>query len=254
MAKLYWCDGKIADTPFYLKAFDLNIYSLEELCYLIRKKTSLVDRTLMDEKLLYYMENSLGKPVTSLRQMIQVEDPLTRFCEAILSLSKFPISKDEWIEIQHTLQENEHLTLFVRMVRQADVMFEDGRYFKAFHAYAKNLSVAETNTQRAYLFAQMAKAAFFLFQYDVAEEFFLKSYQEFEEKETIIGYLLCKRFQMTKQEYIQFATRNQQYYEMTLEVEKIFDEAMEKANMQQDVALSKPNRNQLIREFREMME
>lgn len=254
MAKLYWCDGKIADTPFYLNAFDLNIYSLEELCYLIRKKTGLVDRTLMDEKLLYYMENMLGKPVASLRQMIQMNEPLARFCEAILSLSKFPVSADEWDEIQRMLQENEHLTPFARLVRQADSMFEDGRYFKAFHAYAQNIAAAGTNTQRAYLYGQMAKAAFFLFHYEVAEEFFMRSYKEFEEEDMLMGYLLCKRMEMSKQQYIQFATLNQAYYEKTLEVEKLYEASLEKANMQQDVVLKMPERKQLIREFREMME
>lgn len=254
MSKLYWQNEKKADTPYRLELFDLNIYSIEELCYLIRRKTSLIDRSIMKDELLSFLDDSLGYSVTSLRQLVHFNGSLATYCRELLSFSQFPVSKEEWETIRNTLNENELLTPFVRLVRQADALFEEGHYFKAFHAYAGNMKIAAKDTERAYLYGQMAKAAFFLFHYDVAAEFFMKSYQVFKEEKTLIGYLLCKRFMMTKQEYIAFATRNQEYYELTLRVERLYDETQEKAKAQTDAMLSMPDKEALLKEFREMME
>lgn len=253
MSKLYWQNEKKADKPYRLEVFDLNIYSVEELCYLIRKRTKLIDRSIMNDALLTYMDG-LGHSVTSLRQLVHFNGSLAMYCQELLSFSQFPISPSEWETIRRILNENELLTPFVRYVRQADAWFEEGHYFKAFHAYARNMQVAEKDTEKAYLYGQMAKSAFYLFHYDVAAEFFMKSYQTFREEAMLFGYLLCKRFMMTKQQYVTFATQNQEYYELTLRVERFYDEEQKKAQAQADAMLSMPDRETLIREFREMME
>lgn len=254
MSKLYWQNEKKAKKPYRLELFDLNIYSIEELCYLIRNKTTLIDRSIMCDGLLSYLDDELGYQVSSMRQLVHFKGSLSTYCQELLSLSQFPVSKDEWERIRETLNENELLTPFVRMVRQADALFEEEHYYKAFHAYAGNLQVAQKNTEKAYLYAQMAKSAFLLFHYDVAEEFFMKSYHECEEESSLLGFLLCKRFIMSKQQYISFATRNQEYYELTLRVERLYEQMQEKARAQADTMLAMPDKDMLIREFRGMME
>lgn len=254
MGNLYWNNEKISDTPFWLQSFDLNIYSLEELCYLIRKKTMLVDRSMMTDELLLFLEEKLSVQVHDLRQMVHFNGSLAGFCEELLQHSQFPVSVEEWGQIKETLRENELLTPFVRMVRQADMMFSQKHYFKAFHAYAKNIALAGEQAQRGYLLGQMAKCAFFLFHYDVAAEFFLKSYQECQDEKSMLGYLLCKRFMMSKQQYVSFATQNQEYYELILQAERVYEQAKQKAQLKVDTMLAMPGKNVLINEFREMMD
>lgn len=254
MGNLYWDQEKRADTPYWLQMFDVNIYSVEELCYLIRKRTMLIDRSIMTEEFVLFMEEKLGVPVKTLRQMVHFNGSLAGYCEEILGNSRFSISHEEWNTIKETLQENELLTPFVRLVRQADALFEQGHYFKAFHAYAQNMSSAKEATEKAYLLSQMAKCSFYLFHYDVAADFFMKSYQAFREEKSMFGYLLCKRFMMSKQQYIAYATQNQEYYELTLKVERLYEQAREEAARKMDAMLSMPDRNDLIAQFREMMD
>lgn len=61
MSELILCKGRIASLPYYIESAELNIYSLEELCYFISHNLYALSRDLMSEELIAWMERELGE-------------------------------------------------------------------------------------------------------------------------------------------------------------------------------------------------
>lgn len=254
MSRVCWCVGKKSEKPYWLEAFQVSIYSMEELCYLIRRKTVLADTSLMTDELLDYMEHALCLEIKQLRAYVGSGGSLEGFCRMVLALGQCIVSAEEWEKIRDTLTENAGLTPFERNVRRAEDMLKQGRYFAAFQAYGKLTGQTGQVDEQALLYGQMAKAAFYLFHYRVAADCFRKSYELSGSRDMRIGFFICQRFLMSRQQYIAYTTKNGADYELSLQVERLFEEAQKKAQAQADAVLSLPDEQRLVREFREMME
>lgn len=51
MAMYQLCRAKAAKHPFYIESIDINIYTIEELCFYLWKNVSLLDESILNEKL-----------------------------------------------------------------------------------------------------------------------------------------------------------------------------------------------------------
>lgn len=254
MSKLFWCVGKKAQRPYRLEAFQVSIYSMEELCYLIRRQTDLADKSLMDEALLQYIDDELGLETGELRRLVRFGGSLGTFCQMLLELGECSIPPAEWEEIKSRLAVSEALTPFEGKMKQADTKLEKGNYFAALQAYGRLVGQTEDAGQKAALYGQMGKAAFYLFHYQAAADFFYKSCMLAENTEMRMGYLLCLRFLMDRQEYVRYTTQDETDYELSLMVERMVTDAQERAQARADAMPERPDRRKLIKEFREMME
>lgn len=54
------CRAKAAKHPFYIESIDINIYTIEELCFYLWKNVSLLDESILNEKLCDWLEGELG--------------------------------------------------------------------------------------------------------------------------------------------------------------------------------------------------
>ena len=63
MAMYQLCRAKAAKHPFYIESIDINIYTIEELCFYLWKNVSLLDESILNEKLCDWLE---GEPSRSL--------------------------------------------------------------------------------------------------------------------------------------------------------------------------------------------
>ena len=57
---LILCEGEEVDRPLYIEALNINIYSIEELCYLIYDNPILVTENFVGEGLFDFIDDSLG--------------------------------------------------------------------------------------------------------------------------------------------------------------------------------------------------
>ena len=55
MENVILCSGKYAMVPFYMGDENVNIYSVEELCYYLYKNAFLIQEDLFSEELLNWM-------------------------------------------------------------------------------------------------------------------------------------------------------------------------------------------------------
>lgn len=62
MAGYILCQTPVAREAYFIENIQMNIYSLEELCYYLRRNLYLVDETLMGEELAYWISNELKLP------------------------------------------------------------------------------------------------------------------------------------------------------------------------------------------------
>ena len=58
MSGLLLC-GKTTDRPFYVKEAELNVYSMEELCYFIYNNVYMIGQDFFDDSLLKFIEDEL---------------------------------------------------------------------------------------------------------------------------------------------------------------------------------------------------
>ena len=65
MSNVLMCVGARSDTPYYMKHFDTQLYSIEELCYIITMNAFLLEEEDFDEDLIV---NKVDKKIPSMSQ------------------------------------------------------------------------------------------------------------------------------------------------------------------------------------------
>ena len=92
-----------------------------------------------------------------------------------------------------------------------------------------------------------------LFEYGLAEAQFMESYR-LGRKEALHLYLLCRRMQMTKEEFVRFITEHEAYYESALIVEQEYESALQTAEDTLKQMEGLPDMDSLRETYRVMME
>lgn len=85
MGDLLLCNYPIAAMPFYVEALSCNIYSLEELCYLIEHHIWVIDADFFEEALFLWIEQEVKAPALSdaFRQAAREKRGLAGFVELL---------------------------------------------------------------------------------------------------------------------------------------------------------------------------
>ena len=85
MGELLLCNQSIAAMPYFIEDLSLNIYSLEELCYVIEHYVYLVDDDFFDEDMMLWIESEIRETelAEQLRQFKKSEDSITKLVEQI---------------------------------------------------------------------------------------------------------------------------------------------------------------------------
>lgn len=64
------CVGNYAEIPYSVPGLEINVYSVEELCYCMKENAFLLDTTLVNENLLKWLEKQCG-----LRELVKLLYP-----------------------------------------------------------------------------------------------------------------------------------------------------------------------------------
>lgn len=144
MGELLLCNQPIAAMPYYIEALSLNIYSLEELVYVIEHHPFLLDEGFFHEELLSWIERDVGEGelAASLRQALVNELGITRVVEQILNATGY-LSYEAGMRVIGQIREMQHKTVFERRKIRADRYVENKKYVNALLEYRRILQMEE---------------------------------------------------------------------------------------------------------------
>ena len=139
---LILCEGEEVDRPLYIEALNINIYSIEELCYLIYDNPILVTENFVGEGLFDFIDDSLG--LSSLSAWLlkiykerKLNDDILYY---ILEYSGF-YTKLEIAKYKHKIDTLRSMPKEEYLKEQGDYLFYLKKYGKATDAYERALGV-----------------------------------------------------------------------------------------------------------------
>ncbi|MBE5882055.1 MAG: hypothetical protein E7289_07110 [Lachnospiraceae bacterium] len=242
MSKLFVCIGKKATTPYCVEAEHLRVYTIEELCYYICDNADLLDDGFMREGLADFVEQELALATLAneLRQMMRYGGALHAFCGLILDHAGY-LEKEQRRIIEGRMKENATLPLTERLKKQGDMYAQQKQYYKAQKAYRNLLLREDVRTDNAFMaevYDSLGKVAVMMFQYKTAAYCFDKSCHFLEQRQVRGRYLLCMRFMMSKSQYMAWLSGHEEFYDLSVDVEREYEAAKEYA---QQIMINKYN-------------
>ena len=144
MGELLLCNRPITAMPYYIESLSLNIYSLEELCYVIEHHLFLIEEGFFNEELLAWIEHEVGEGelAENLRQAIRKEQGITRLVELIIKSTGY-FNHETETRIISQIREMQHKTVFERRKMRADRYVENKKYVNALLEYRRILQMEE---------------------------------------------------------------------------------------------------------------
>lgn len=222
------CTGRYAENPYHIDSICVNVYCVEELCYLFASNPFMIDAGIMDRKLAGWLNSECGLTELShqLLTLFQRGCQPGTFVNMILDYVNY-LGEEERQKIDAVLKDNAGLNQYEKQKKQCDFLMKNERYQMALQEYDKlllQLPEAERDL-KPLLYHNMGVAYSNLFQFESAARYFRKAYELSEREESGIQYLSAVRNQLSDGEYISFIADNGEYYELSLKVEKLYEAA-----------------------------
>ena len=242
------CVGDYAKTPYCIPGLEMNVYSMEELCYCLKENSFLLDLTLMNDRLLHWIEQECGLKELSriLHPLVHRKGSLSAFVDMILGyvgLYGEPVRR----EVEQTLKQGAGLSRIEKRKNQVDYLVKKKKYLAAVREYDSLLSKwRELEEAEEPLPAVGCLSAILhnkgvalagLMLYARAAECFLSAYEADGDPNCYRDYLAAKRMELSEDAYVAFAAGQREGYEYTLDLEKDIDKFMEEWEQQPEYLL-----------------
>lgn len=200
------CQVKRAKTPYYIESISMNIYSIEELCYYIYHNIYLLDETIINEGLCFWIKNELH--LTRLYQkLFRLLDERGSIGEFILPVFKEInyLSFAEFKEINKQLKVFEEQPEVVRLKMKGDYLFNHEKYINAIRVYTQAQKKAKDSNLGAQflgsIYNNMGCAYVRLFQTEEAFECFGQANEILHSGASLRSYLYSAYFNKGKDTY-----------------------------------------------------
>lgn len=222
MGKVLLCTGDYAKTPYYFENLGIRVFSAEELCYVLKENAILIDRELIDRKLVKWIEDSLHlkKLAGMLYPMLQKRTSTAAFAGVILQYVQF-YDKETIQKTEAVFKTGANLNAYEKLKSRVDYMVENKRYASALTEYDSLLTLLPEGEREltARILHNKGVALCGLFVFEEAARNFKLSFDLLPETETLVEYLAAMRLSMSEEDYVAFAAGFPDYYEETLELE-----------------------------------
>lgn len=223
------CTGRYAETPYYVNSVCMNVYCVEELCYLFALNPFIITNDFMDESLISWLRNEcdLPKLADSLNALLKKGCTLSEFINTFLNYVNYCDPEERQI-IDETIRSNSGLTEFERRKHQADYLLRNFMYEAAVEEYEALLEVLPDveSGLKPIIFHNMGYAYANLFMFDIASKYFKRSYDMTGLADTGIMYLASLRMYMSDEKYLAFIANNSSYHDASLALESKMNKAM----------------------------
>ncbi len=242
------CVGNYAKKPYCVPGLEMNVYSMEELCYCMRENAFFLDTSLMEDRLLHWIEGEcgLGELAKGLHPLVHRQGSLSAFVLAILRYVGF---FDEAVlqETESLLRQGAGLTGLEKSKSQMDYLVKKKKFRQALRGYDELLKSLEEaqgadaekggSAKKEFLakiWHNKAVAYAGLMFYGKAAECFRIAYEWDGSEEYCVDYLAAKRMELSEEEYVDFAAGHGEWHSCALELERKLKRAREEWEQQPD--------------------
>lgn len=228
MSQIILGTGTYADSPYYLEKFYVNLYSVEELCYVLVEKAELLDRDIMQRELVRWLEEQCGlnQLAHTLYSLLNQNGSTVAFVGTILEyVSLYP--EEVTARTEQIIRDNEGLNPYERGKAKADYMLQNKKYFTAYKQYYTLLDrIPQTeNLLRAKILHNMGVTCAKLFMFKQAAEMFSQAYEEDANEESLELYLAALRMHYDDKDYVDYIAGHPEYHNVSLRVERQMERA-----------------------------
>lgn len=249
------CVGNYAEIPYDIPGLEINVYCVEELCYCIRENAFLLDLSLMNDRLLKWLEQQCG-----LRELVKLLYPLVHKKG---SLSAFVVTLLQYVglyedgiirEVEQVLKKGAGLNSIERRKSQIDYLVTKKKYLVALKGYDDLLQKwEEQENQGEVMPAVSCLAAIWhnkgvvyigMMLYERAAECFERAYALCPDSENGMSFLAAERLALSDEKYVALAAEHKELYQQTLELEKSLEQLIEEWEQQPEY-LTLYNRREL---------
>ena len=134
------CQVKRARLPYYIENISTNIYSIEELCFYLYHNIYLLDSTILNEELCFWIRDELGlkKLAQKLYSLLDDEVKVGDFILPIFKEINY-LSLEEFRRLNQQIQKIAQEPEVLRQKLKGDYLMEHGKYVNAIKVYQKAL-------------------------------------------------------------------------------------------------------------------
>lgn len=135
------CQVKRAKLPYYIENISTNIYSIEELCFYFYHNIYLLDSTILNEELCFWIRDQLGLKKLADNLYKYLDDDNMKVGDFILPVFKEInyLSLEEFRKLNQQIQQLAKEPEVLRQKRKGDYLMEHGKYVNAIKVYQKAL-------------------------------------------------------------------------------------------------------------------
>ncbi len=225
------CVGNYGTIPYCIPGVGINVYCMEELCYVLKENAFLLDFSVMNDELLDWIgkECGLKELARALHPMIHRQGSLSAFVMTILRFVGL-YDGQTVAEVEQVLKKGAGLSRIEKKKSQIDYLVKKKKYNAAIREYDGLIEKWQEQGAEdeplpaseclALIWHNKGVAFTGLMIYEKAAECFLKAYETEKRPDFYRDYLAAKRMELTDNEYVSFAAGDVGSYELALELEK----------------------------------
>ena len=242
------CVGNYAKTPYCVPGLEMNVYCMEELCYCMKENVFLLDVSLMNDRLLHWIEQECGlkELAKELHPLVHRQGSLSGFVRMLMEYTGL-YEKSVIRQVEQMLRQGAGLSRIERKKGQVDYLVNKKKYIAAVREYDGLLAMwKEQESAGEPLPAVSCLSAILhnkgvalagMMLYERAAECFLAAYRADGSADCFRDYLAARRMMLSESEYVAFASEQSEGYEQTLELEKDMERFREEWEQQPEYLL-----------------
>lgn len=209
------CVGAIAGKPYYVEKAFVNVYSIEELCYVIYENAFMIDRDIVNRELAEWIdvECKLHDLARELFSLINQNAMASSFVGTIMLYAGY-YSKAEIEKVESILRMNVTMNVYEKWKSKADFLYESRHYLLAQKEYQHVLDTLPEDDYelRSKVYNNMGVTYMALYLYDAAIECFEKAYECDNSEVAYKHYLKAMRLKLSEDEYLRFLSSEEDAY------------------------------------------
>ena len=213
MGKALLCVGKTANIPYDIPKTGISIYSIEELCFLFKEETVLIDDSIVRRSLIDWIRDECGltELADSLYPFLRAGSSASAFAGTILEyVGYYPPSEIK--EIEAFLKTSIHLDQYEKTKNVADYLAKSGKGWRAIRIYQETLRTLpqERKELRASVYHNLGCTCARMFLFESAADCFMEAYRLNGRDEDMTSALAARRMAMSDQDYVNYIAESDQ--------------------------------------------
>lgn len=226
--QVYACIGATASTPYYFEKVYINVYSIEEVCYVLYENAFLVDRDFLKKDLVDWIDKEC-KLADLARELYSLLNQGSQSAAVVGTILEYVglYSKDEIEKVESILRMNVSLSVFEKRKAKADFLYENRHFLLALKEYEELLKLIseEEYDLRSRIYNNMGVTYMSLYLYDSATDCFKQAYEINNDATAYRHFLLSRRMALPDDEYIRFLADEEEAYRFSVPLESELEEA-----------------------------